>query len=388
MKLKKLVLLIFAVTMLSSLSACDSKEKEDTNSKEISTETLSVEEENEETAEKETEEVTEREVEETEEEENFSKNAKPVDDTEYECDDFVFLVYDDNSVEITKYIGDETDISIPSELNNYPVSRIGESAFKNKGLKNIYIPDTCIKIKKSAFEDCTDMKSVYFCGDKTNIGECAFKNCSSLDDIYIPSECEKIEKSAFEDCTDMKSVYFCGDETNIGECAFKNCSSLDDIYIPSECKKIEDSAFEGCSNLKNVYFCGENVEIGVNAFANCPKLDELPEGAVNIYKSSDSNEDGKKENDKSESDEIRPEFKEVLDSYEAFFDEYCEFMKKYKDSPDDISLLGDYAEYMEQYSETMEKISELENEDMNDAELKYYLEVTNRIQEKMLDVAL
>ena len=61
---------------------------------------------------------------------------------------------------------------------------------------------------------------------------------------------------------------------------------------------------------------------------------------------------------------------------------------KYKNSPDDLSLLGEYVDYMAQYSETMEKMGELGDEEMNDAELKYYLEVTNRINEKILDAAL
>lgn len=87
-------------------------------------------------------------------------------------------------------------------------------------------------------------------------------------------------------------------------------------------------------------------------------------------------------------DGIRPEFKEALDSYEDFFDEYCDFMKKFNESPDDLSLLGEYTEYLTQYSETMEKMDELDDGEMNDAELKYYLEVTTRINQKLIDAAL
>lgn len=87
-------------------------------------------------------------------------------------------------------------------------------------------------------------------------------------------------------------------------------------------------------------------------------------------------------------DGMRPEIKEALDSYEAFFDEYCNFMKKMKESPNDLSLLGDYTVYMTQYTETMEKIDALNNGSLNDAELKYYLEVVNRINVKLLEAAL
>ncbi len=87
-------------------------------------------------------------------------------------------------------------------------------------------------------------------------------------------------------------------------------------------------------------------------------------------------------------DGMRPEFKEALDSYEDFFDEYCDFMKKFNESPNDLSLLGEYTEYLTQYSETMEKMGELDDGEMNDAELKYYLEVTTRINQKLIDAAL
>lgn len=87
-------------------------------------------------------------------------------------------------------------------------------------------------------------------------------------------------------------------------------------------------------------------------------------------------------------DGMRPEFKEALDSYEDFFDEYCDFMKKLKDNPNDFELLGEYNEYLTQYSETMEKMGALDDGELNDAELKCYIEVTNRINKKLLDVAL
>lgn len=81
------------------------------------------------------------------------------------------------------------------------------------------------------------------------------------------------------------------------------------------------------------------------------------------------------------------EFKEAMDSYEAFFDEYCEFMKKYKENPTDLSLLADYAEYMAKYIDVMAKLEKMGEEELNDAELLYYIEVNNRISQKLLEVA-
>lgn len=85
--------------------------------------------------------------------------------------------------------------------------------------------------------------------------------------------------------------------------------------------------------------------------------------------------------------EIRPEFKESIDSYEAFFDEYCWFMKKYSENPNDLSLLTDYTNFLKQYAETMEKLEALDSQEMNDAERKYYTEAMLRINQKLIEAA-
>ncbi len=86
-------------------------------------------------------------------------------------------------------------------------------------------------------------------------------------------------------------------------------------------------------------------------------------------------------------DGMRPEFKEALDSYEDFFEEYCDFMKKYAENPTDLGLLVDYAEYMSQYAETMSKLEALDDSEMNDAETKYYIEVSGRITQMLMEVS-
>ena len=77
-------------------------------------------------------------------------------------------------------------------------------------------------------------------------------------------------------------------------------------------------------------------------------------------------------------DGMRPEFKEAMDSYEMFMNEYCDFMKKYAESNGtDLDLLADYTEYMSKYTDVMGDFEALGNEEMNTAEMAYYLEVQN-----------
>ena len=87
----------------------------------------------------------------------------------------------------------------------------------------------------------------------------------------------------------------------------------------------------------------------------------------------------------SSTDIIRPEFKEAMDNYEAFFDEYCEFMKKYNESDDTTSLLADYASYMVKYTDTMQKMNNISEDELTDAEVAYYAEVSARISAKLIE---
>ena len=85
------------------------------------------------------------------------------------------------------------------------------------------------------------------------------------------------------------------------------------------------------------------------------------------------------------STDIRPEFKEAMDSYETFFDEYCEFMKKYNESDDTTSLLADHTSYMVKYTDTMQKMNNVSEDELTDAEVAYYSEVSARISAKLIE---
>lgn len=88
----------------------------------------------------------------------------------------------------------------------------------------------------------------------------------------------------------------------------------------------------------------------------------------------------------SAADGIRPEFKEMMDSYGAFFDEYAAFMQKYQNSSgtDTVALLSDFSDYMEKYTDYMEKLNAVDQDDLSTEETLYYLDVTNRINKKLL----
>lgn len=334
-----------------------------------------------------------------------SIDATPIDGEEHTAEDFKYIILTDGTIEIIKYIGTDSDVTISSSYDGYDVSRIGASAFEGcttveeiimwpdvivigeaafRGcteLEEFSIPSSVTVINDAVFENCTSLESIIIWGDVTSIGEAAFKNCSSLEEVSIPSSCVMIEKSAFEGCSDLEDVIFWGGEV-IGERAFKDCTSLEEISIPSEVTAIGESAFEGCTSLESVIIWGDDITFGVNAFANCPKLDELPEGAYNdgTVDTDDSNGN----NDNAVTTGIRPEFKKAMDEYEAFFDEYVEFMITFQESDDVAGMMGEYNSMMMQYVETMGALEDIDESELSDEEALYYAEVMLRINQKLL----
>lgn len=82
--------------------------------------------------------------------------------------------------------------------------------------------------------------------------------------------------------------------------------------------------------------------------------------------------------------DVTPEFKESMDSYEAFMNEYIEFIQEYQESGYSASMLSDYTSIMAEYAEFALKLSEVKEDELSEADLQYYLEVTSRVEEKAL----
>lgn len=83
---------------------------------------------------------------------------------------------------------------------------------------------------------------------------------------------------------------------------------------------------------------------------------------------------------------IRTEFKEAMDSYEAFYKEYCDFMKTYNENPNDWKLLAEYAKMLLKLNDMNTAFEAWNEEELNDEELKYYLDVNNRVAQMLLEI--
>ncbi|MBQ6153225.1 MAG: leucine-rich repeat protein [Ruminococcus sp.] len=110
---------------------------------------------------------------------------------------FNYYEYDGN-IEITSYNGCDSSVSIPSQIDGYPVTSIGSDSFYHSLLlESVTIPDSVTEIHNYAFAECPSLKNVTIPDSVTTIDYYAFGGCPSLKTVTIPASVESIGDYAF-----------------------------------------------------------------------------------------------------------------------------------------------------------------------------------------------
>lgn len=204
---------------------------------------------------------------------------------------------------ITKYNGTDTVVVIPSKINGVTVTTIGTDAFLGLNITSVTIPDSVTEIGSNAFADCTNLTSVNYAGDWSNLtiqsGNPAVQDAANEQlfdfaftpdntavivnnykckgtaaDVTIPSRYKgkpvtAINNAAFPNSA-VTSVTIPDSITSIPDAAFVNCSKLTNISIPNSVTYIGFSAFSSCTSLKSITLPSSLSTIGNSAFAGCP----------------------------------------------------------------------------------------------------------------------
>lgn len=236
--------------------------------------------------------------------------------------------FDETTGTITGYDGTDTVVVIPSKINGTTVKTIGNTAFQNSAVTSVTIPASVTEIGSNAFAGCTNLTSVNYEGDWSNltiqsgnpavqdaanaplfdfeftpdntavivinykyngaaadvtipsryqgkpvttIGHAAFFN-SAATSVTIPDSVTSISDSAFVNCPRLTNISIPNSVTYIGFSAFNSCTSLKSITLPSSLSTIQSYAFCNCGNLETIRIPVSVTSIGNNAFADCPSL--------------------------------------------------------------------------------------------------------------------
>ena len=157
---------------------------------------------------------------------------------------------DGSSITITKYVGADGIVIIPTRIEELPVTTIGARAFQG----------------------CSALTTVTIGGGVTNIGASTFQGCSGLTTVAIPDSVTNIGASTFQDCSGLTTVAIPDSVTNIGASTFQDCSGLTTVTIPDSVTNIGTSAFEDCSGLTTLSIGSGVTDIGSSAFSCCSAL--------------------------------------------------------------------------------------------------------------------
>ncbi len=96
----------------------------------------------------------------------------------------------------------DTDIVIPASHAGNTVTAIAPNAFHgNDMITSLYVPRGVKYVGKSAFNYCTDLKSIKLSDIVEFIGDMAFANCTKLSNIKLGDSIETIVTTAFKDTT-------------------------------------------------------------------------------------------------------------------------------------------------------------------------------------------
>ena len=224
--------------------------------------------------------------------------------------DYEYSLLDNGTVEISKYIGSDKEITIPDTIDGKKVTSIGNYVFENCiGLESITIPENITNIEHMAFHYCTNLESInvdvnnniyssidgvlfnkeqdkiiFFPYNKsdsyeipdsvTSIGDMAFYGCHNLTNIIIPDSITSIGNWAFKNCSSLTNITIPNSVTSIGERAFSECANFTSITIPDSVTSIGEGAFSSCS-LTSITIPDSVTSISNETFSNCYKLTDI-----------------------------------------------------------------------------------------------------------------
>ena len=78
---------------------------------------------------------------------------------------------------LTSYTGSATDVIVPSEIDGYAVTALGEGLFKDSSVTSVTLPASVTSIGWFAFYGCAALQTVTLGEAVTTIGYAAFDGC-------------------------------------------------------------------------------------------------------------------------------------------------------------------------------------------------------------------
>lgn len=183
---------------------------------------------------------------------------------------------------------------IPETYKNKPVTAIGNNAFNENVMRDVYnnffygaedpeekvkltsvtIPESVTKIGDYAFSDCTELKTYNLPSNLKTIGTQAFIRSGIEGEVKIPNSVTEIGQAAFS-ATDITSATLPEGTVRVSVSLFAGCDKMTSVNLPDSVEVIDTEAFFGCASLTSFEFPASIMAIGPKAFGECTGLKEV-----------------------------------------------------------------------------------------------------------------
>jgi hypothetical protein len=183
-------------------------------------------------------------------------------------------------------------LRIPSTINGKTIVALDDEAFSythGDYAKHIIIPETVVSVGDGAFMKSTEV-TFDIQGVITSIGESSFENCSLLTEVKLGEGIESIPFMCFFECTSLKTINIPNGVTTIEENAFEGCSSMLTIVLPATLTTVEDSAFANCNALRTIFFSGTEEQFDTISISDSNEA--LKNANLYIYSETQPTNDG------------------------------------------------------------------------------------------------
>lgn len=165
-------------------------------------------------------------------------------------------------VEITKYLGTQTSIVIPSRLDGKDVVSLGTSSFLNKNLESVIIPHTVKKIGTNALFG-NKLTEIIIPGSVAEIGANAFLS-NELSHVVIPGNVKRIGENAFG-INKITSLEIQDGVEVIGSTAFAN-NKITSVSLPKTVVSVGNTVFTD-NDIVSVYVYNTMTTFGTDVFS-------------------------------------------------------------------------------------------------------------------------
>lgn len=190
---------------------------------------------------------------------------------------------------IESYHGEDTEITIPDEIDGNVVKQLGDYAFYEKAaITKITISENitdfgnfpffgCISLKEFEVDEKNDIYEVKdgaLLGDDGQLLVCL--PAGNTDTEYtIPDGVVALNPAAFACCINLKKVNFPDTLERIGLYCFAECTSLNNVEIPEGVTELDMFNFTGCTSLTDISLPDTMHTIGAGAFSKCTSLTSI-----------------------------------------------------------------------------------------------------------------